>query len=144
MKKLLVLALTLLIFLNVSPSQLAHRVTEKQVNHDPHASAQPFDHEREAGDLVVHTVKQGCSLHVERVAPGGMNRDDEIRKSYSTQYNSDRYLQKWILPRWRSYRLSEVKAVAVEQWLKTFSFENGDPLASGSKAKIRNIHRWSL
>jgi site-specific recombinase XerD len=35
--------------------------------------------------------------------------------------------------------LSEVKAVAVEQWLKTLSFENGDPLARGSKAKIRNI-----
>lgn len=65
--------------------------------------------------------------------------DDEERKSYSTQYNYDGYLRKWILPRWRSYRLSEVKAVAVEQWLKTLSFENGDPLARGSKAKIRNI-----
>ena len=29
--------------------------------------------------------------------------------------------------------------MAVEQWLKTLSFENGDPLARGSKAKIRNI-----
>jgi integrase len=65
--------------------------------------------------------------------------DEEERKSYSTQYNYDGYLRKWILPRWRSYRLSEVKAVAVEQWLKTLSFENGDPLARGSKAKIRNI-----
>lgn len=65
--------------------------------------------------------------------------DEEERKSYSTQYNYDGYLRKWILPRWRSYRLSEIKAVAVEQWLKTLSFENGDPLARGSKAKIRNI-----
>jgi integrase len=64
---------------------------------------------------------------------------DEPRKSWSTQDTYDGYLRKWILPRWRSYRLSEVKAVAVEQWLKTLSFENGDPLARGSKAKIRNI-----
>lgn len=64
---------------------------------------------------------------------------NEPRKSWSTQDTYDGYLRKWILPRWRSYRLSEVKAVAVEQWLKTLSFENGDPLARGSKAKIRNI-----
>jgi integrase len=43
------------------------------------------------------------------------------------------YLNKWILPRWRSYRLSEVKAVDVEAWLKTL------PLARGSRAKIRNL-----
>lgn len=65
--------------------------------------------------------------------------DDESRKAWSTQDTYDGYLRKWILPRWRSYRLSEVKAVAVEAWLKTLSFENGDPLSRGSKAKIRNI-----
>ena len=42
-------------------------------------------------------------------------------------------LKKWIVPRWGSYRLGDVKAVQVEQWLKTV------PLARGSKAKIRNI-----
>jgi len=64
---------------------------------------------------------------------------DEMRKSYSTQYNYDRYLEKWILPRWRNYRLSEVKAVEVERWLKTLSFVNDNPLSRGTKAKIRNI-----
>lgn len=64
---------------------------------------------------------------------------EQERKSYSTQGTYDGYLRKWILPRWRSYRLSEVKAVEVEQWLKTLSFENGNPLTRGSKAKIRNI-----
>ena len=43
------------------------------------------------------------------------------------------YLKKWIVPRWGSYRLGDVKAVKVEQWLKTV------PLARGSRAKIRNI-----
>jgi hypothetical protein len=39
---------------------------------------------------------------------------DEMQKSYSTQYAYEIYLNRWILPRWRSYRLSEVKAVDVE------------------------------
>jgi integrase len=65
--------------------------------------------------------------------------DEDEKKSWSTQDTYDGYLRKWILPRWRSYRLSQVKAVEVERWLKTLSFENGKPLAKGSKAKIRNI-----
>jgi integrase len=58
---------------------------------------------------------------------------DEGRKTYSTQYVYEIYLNKWILPRWRSYRISDIKTVDVEAWLKTI------PLARGSKAKIRNI-----
>ena len=59
--------------------------------------------------------------------------DDETRKSYSTQLTYQGYLRKWILPRWRSYRLTEVKPVQVEQWLKSL------PMSKGSKAKTRNI-----
>ena len=59
--------------------------------------------------------------------------EDENRKTYATQDTYEGYLKKWILPRWRSYRLQDVKAVQVEQWLKSL------PLAPGSKAKIRNI-----
>jgi len=60
-------------------------------------------------------------------------REEEQRKSYATQDTYEGYLRKWILPRWRSYLLSEVKAVEVETWLKTL------PLARGSRAKIRNV-----
>ncbi len=70
--------------------------------------------------------------------------DEDERKSWSTQDTYDGYLRKWILPRWRSHRLSEVKAVAVEQWLKTLSFENGDPLARGSKGKDQKYHERAL
>lgn len=59
--------------------------------------------------------------------------EDDNRKSYATQDTYQGYLKKWILPRWKSYRLPDIKAVQVEQWLKTL------PLAPGSKAKIRNI-----
>ena len=60
------------------------------------------------------------------------DRDDH-QKSYSTQYAYEVYLKNWILPRWRSYRLTDVKAVDVEAWLKSL------PLARGTKAKMRNI-----
>src|ERR1700690_1706780 len=64
---------------------------------------------------------------------------EEQRKSYATQDVYDGYLRKWILPRWRSYRLTEIKAVEVEKWLKSLCFSNGIPLAKGTKAKVRNI-----
>ena len=54
-------------------------------------------------------------------------------KAYSTRTIYKCYLDNWILPRWRSYRLSEVKTVAVEEWLGSLS------LAAGTKAKLRNI-----
>lgn len=68
-----------------------------------------------------------------RPAIGTVCEHEEGRKSYSTQETYEGYLKKWIGPRWGSYRLADVKAVQVEQWLKTV------PLARGSRAKIRNI-----
>jgi len=65
---------------------------------------------------------------------------DEDRKSYSTQSTYDLYLKNWIIPRWGTYRLSEIKAVEVEKWLKGLCFpKTAIPLARGTKAKIRNI-----
>ena len=64
---------------------------------------------------------------------GSQAGEDETRKAFSTQATYAGYLRKWILPRWRSYRLADVKAVQVEQWLKSL------PLSRGTKAKIRNI-----
>jgi integrase len=69
------------------------------------------------------------------------------RRAYSTKAAYKCYLDNWILPRWRSYRLADVKTVAVEEWLSSLS------LAPGTKAKLRNImsaifnhairHEWS-
>ena len=53
---------------------------------------------------------------------------DTDRKSYATQDTYEGYL-----PRWKSYRLPDVKSIPIEQWLKSLA------LAPGSKAKIRNI-----
>ena len=43
------------------------------------------------------------------------------------------YLNTWIVPTWAEHSLSDVKAVAVEAWLKTVN------LAPGTKAKLRNL-----
>jgi integrase len=65
---------------------------------------------------------------------------DEETKSYATQVTYQGYLKKWILPRWGSCRLTDIKATAVESWLKALCFSKSNiPLARGSKAKIRNI-----
>ena len=70
----------------------------------------------------------------------GLDAADEDRKSYSTQATYEGYLKKWILPRWRACRLTDVKATEVEKWLKSLCFpKTGVPLARGSRAKIRNI-----
>jgi integrase len=59
--------------------------------------------------------------------------EESSGKTFATCETYEGYLRKWILPRWKSYRLRDVKSVAVEEWLKTL------PLSNGSRAKIRNI-----
>jgi integrase len=54
-------------------------------------------------------------------------------KSFSTRKAYGCYLDNWILPAWGECSLSDVRTVAVEDWL------HGLPLSNGSKAKIRNL-----
>jgi integrase len=54
-------------------------------------------------------------------------------KTFATCETYEGYLKRWILPRWKTYRLRDVKSVAVEEWLKSL------PLTNGRKAKIRNM-----
>ena len=55
------------------------------------------------------------------------------RKAFATVETYRIHLDVYILPKWKDYRLSDVKTVAVEQWLDSLE------LAPASKAKIRNI-----
>jgi integrase len=55
------------------------------------------------------------------------------RKAHSTQEVYGSYLKIWIVPKWGTFKLSDVKSVAVEEWLST------TPLENSSRAKIRNI-----
>lgn len=55
------------------------------------------------------------------------------RKAFATVEAHQSYLTLHILPKWQDHKLSEVKTVAVEQWLESLE------LAPASKTKIRNI-----
>ena len=54
-------------------------------------------------------------------------------KSYSTKEAYRHYIKNWIEPKWGPFRINDVKAVAVEDWLSKI------PRSRGTKAKIRNI-----
>ena len=58
---------------------------------------------------------------------------DSNKRAYSTKAAYKCYLDNWIRPRWGSYRLTDVRTVAVEEWVGSLA------LAAGTKAKIRNI-----
>ena len=54
-------------------------------------------------------------------------------KSFSTRTAYSVYLRNWIVPVWGNHSLSDVRTVAVEDWLRSLS------LANGTRAKIRNL-----
>lgn len=55
------------------------------------------------------------------------------RKAFATVDAHNAYLKLHILPKWHDHKLSEVKTIAVEQWLESLSY------APATKAKLRNI-----
>ena len=59
--------------------------------------------------------------------------EDHSSKSYSTRECCRTYLEQRISPRWGTYRLGDVRTVAVEDWLGSLTLSNA------SKAKVRNI-----
>jgi site-specific recombinase XerD len=60
-------------------------------------------------------------------------KPDTTWKTHSTKVTYEGYLRKWILPRWGSYFVTEVRAGEVELWLRS------QALARSSCAKIRNL-----
>jgi integrase len=58
---------------------------------------------------------------------------EDSSKTYATCRTYEGYFRKWILPRWGQHKLKDVRAVAVEEWLRSLKLSNG------SKAKMRNI-----
>jgi integrase len=60
--------------------------------------------------------------------------DNELSsKAHSTQRTVGTSLNVWVVPRWGEYRLSDVRTVEVETWLRGLS------LANATKAKVRNV-----
>jgi integrase len=58
---------------------------------------------------------------------------EDSRKSFSARTAYAIYLRNWIVPVWGQHFLSDVRTIAVEDWL------HGLTLSNGNKAKIRNL-----
>lgn len=65
--------------------------------------------------------------------------DQEEGRASTTRDTYESYLQNYIVPQWGKFLLGEVKAVAVEHWLRNLRRIKGKMMAKGTKAKIRNI-----
>jgi integrase len=60
--------------------------------------------------------------------------DNELpKKASSNQRTLQTVLRLWVAPKWAGYRLTDVHAVEVENWLHEL------PLANSTKAKLRNV-----
>jgi integrase len=59
--------------------------------------------------------------------------EERLSKTQGTVDVYREFLVYWIAPRWKAVRLTEIKPVEVERWLRSLN------LANGTKAKIRNI-----
>jgi len=77
-------------------------------------------------DLVDHYVQTELS-------------DDANWHSHATRVVYEQFLKRWIRPQWADVSIRDVRTVAVEQWLRRLQRLDGDPLANGTKAKIRNL-----
>ena len=60
--------------------------------------------------------------------------ESDTRRAWSTKENYKEMLNLFILPRWETTRVVDVKSVAVEAWLATLlSTKTGKPLENGTK-----------
>ncbi len=74
------------------------------------------------------TVAEVCEHFTQRELA-----NDNLWRSYSTKRAYKTYLKKWIVPHWGAARLSEIRTMKVESWLRQL------PLAKSSCAKIRGL-----
>jgi integrase len=74
------------------------------------------------------TITEACDHFIQRELT-----NDNLWRSYSTKRAYKAYIKRWIVPHWGSIRLSEVRTMEVESWLRRL------PLAKSSCAKLRNI-----
>ena len=79
--------------------QLAARIIAKPTLLD----SRPAQARMSVGDLCKHFQRRELA-------------QNDVWRSYSTRRNYIFYLNEWIIPRWKSYELAEVRTVEVEAW----------------------------
>ena len=106
-------------------------VLNLQLNREVPPSATP---PTTISDLIAHYKQAELSLERSQ-----SEETDEYEKAYSTKKAYRIFLDRWIEPRWGRYRIDEIRTIAVEQWLRGLTLDQGRRMARGTKAKIRNI-----
>jgi integrase len=91
---------------------------------------------RNFGELVEHFSAKEL--------PKSDDPDGEGR-AFSTKDNIRWYLKRWLIPFWGKHELADIKAVAVEDWLRSLHLNatkknpGGKKAANGTKKKIRDL-----
>jgi integrase len=106
-------------------AQKAADLLNLNINQDPEAPAKEFT----VADLAEHyfTKELGPERH------GKTETTCDVYRGF---------IDKWILPRWGRSKLSDIRTAQVEEWLRqSLRSQNKQrqPLAPGTKSKIRNI-----
>jgi integrase len=78
------------------------------------------------GNLIDHY------LHTRLLAP-------DTAYSEATKIVYRQFLDLWIRPSWGTTNIRDIRTVDVESWLSRLRLNNGNAMASGTKAKIRNL-----
>jgi integrase len=104
-------------------AQAAVNGLRMQINED--RLRQP-GHDILVADLVDHYIQtelsEGIGLH-----------------SYATRIVYRQLLTRWIRPHWGRVSVCSVRTIAVEHWLRGLQRADGTPLATATKAKLRNL-----
>jgi integrase len=89
--------------------------------------------------LVDHYRQRELALNDDFSNPQFVLGNDD--KHYTTIQTYEGILRNWILPRWGTYLLSDIKTVEVELWLKNLRRRGvlSTRLAYGTRAKIRAV-----
>src|SRR4051794_27632334 len=90
------------------------------------------------------TVEELAKHFEEKELSTGDDPDGDGR-AFSTKDGYRGYLRKWIVPKWGGFPISDVKTVAVEDWLRGLMLEPGKNretpkrASRGTKKKIRDL-----
>ena len=94
-----------------------------QINEQLHRQV---NHTITVGDLIEHYIETELS-------------PAEPIHSHATRLIYREFLIRWIKPRLGTFKIIEVRTIAVETWLRELKRRDGEDLANSTKAKIRSV-----
>ena len=68
----------------------------------------------------------------------------ESRHSHATRIIYREFLIRWIKPHWGNLKLTDVRTIAVEAWLRELTRRDGENLANSTKGEDPQCHERAL